>query len=127
MDDARLIGVNSDSNFQARIYVLRKGHAIWRPQFVLAPPDNDPLGCLLRNQTDTVTHIAALEGVVRWAGDRIAAGVEVPIAVRPLVRLAALRLGQLHAGDDRKTYRSGVAKVRVEPLLPVLATIEAQL
>lgn len=116
-DEARLLGENSDSTLASRVYLRKNGHAVWHPRHVLETPARDRLGCLVRNQADLVTHIAALSGAIAWAADRVRENAQIPLAVQPLLRTIATRLRILHEGSERKTYRSGVAKVGIEPML----------
>jgi hypothetical protein len=122
-----LLEQNSDARLSGRVYVLTGGHAVWAPTYFIQQPEGDPIGCLHRNQTDLVSHIAALTGIVSWASNQVAANVAIPIPVQPLVKLAVLRLEQLHAGLSEKTYRSGIAKARVEPLLDRLRAVSGTL
>jgi hypothetical protein len=122
-----LIDENSDSRHGSRIYVLPRGHAIWNSRDLLDPPDDDPIACLHGNQTHLVGHIAALAGVASWAHDQIKAHVPIAQDAHPLILRAALRLDQLHTGDRAKTYRSEVAKRRIEPFLEALQAITAAL
>ncbi|MGW6444130.1 hypothetical protein [Lentzea sp. NPDC055074] len=126
-DEARLLASNSDSSLAARVYLSRRGHAIWHPERMLAADPGASLKCLVGNQTDLVVHIAALDGAITWAEEQISAGAQIPLAVQPLARRAAERVLSLHEGDPRKTYRSGVARVRTEPLLPAARAVVAAL
>lgn len=122
-DEARLLASNSDSSLAARVYLSRGGHAIWHPERMLAADPGSSLKCLVNNQTDLVVHIAALDGAITWAEEQITAGAQIPLAVQPLVRRAAERILVLHEGNPRKTYRSGVARARIEPLLPTARAV----
>jgi hypothetical protein len=110
-----LLEENSDPRYGARVYALKTGHAIWNARELIAPSPGDPVGCLLRNQTELVAHISALAGIVNWAAERLGQG-GVPVAVQPLVKRAAERLDQLERGNAVKTYRSGIAQTRIKPL-----------
>jgi hypothetical protein len=121
-----LLDENSDPRYGARVYALKSGHAIWNAHDLVVPPTGDPIGCLHRNQTELVAHITALASVVSWAADQIQ-GAGVPLAVQPLVKRAADRLDQLERGNTVKTYRSGIAKVRIEPLRDKLDAVAAAL
>lgn len=125
--ETHLLEQNSNPRRRARIYVLRDGHAIWHPPGFLKATGSDGIQCLHHNHTDLVAHIAALATIASWAADQIAARNPIPIAVQPLIHRAALRLGQLHGGMPERTYRSGVAKQRIEPLLPLLVAIKGAL
>ena len=120
LDPAHLLEENSNSNYDARVYVLNHGHAVWQPRAFLGGQADESLDCLLQNQADLVAQVSALGALIGWASDTLAGGSIGPV-VKPLIRNATLRLLQLHAGDERKTYRSGLAKVRIAPLLPALA------
>ena len=122
-----LLEVNSNTNHAARVYNLSQGHVIWHAAKILAPVPRKPdsLECLHRNQTDLIAHIAALSGIVAWAGDRLAAGLGIPGPTQPLVRSAVGRLKILQLGDPAKTYRSGIARERIKPLLATLSKVEA--
>jgi hypothetical protein len=122
----RLLEENTDPRYGARFYVLKGGHAIWHPSTFLEQPATDPIGCLHRNQTDLVAHIAALGDIVGWAADR-AKAAGIPVAVQPLVKRATERLELLHEGNPARTYRSGIAKARIEPLLGEITTVKAEL
>jgi hypothetical protein len=122
---AHLLDANSDPRLSGRVYALAGGHAIWHPAAFLRQPANEPLACLVDNHTDLVAHIVALGGIASWAAERIALHAPVPVAVQPLAKRAALRLSQLHEGLPNKTYRSGIAKVRIDPLVATLATVQA--
>ena len=121
-----LLDENSDPRYVARVYALKSGHAIWNAQKLAAQPPGDPIGCLHRNQTELVAHITALAGIVSWAAEQLQGG-GVPLAVQPLVKRAAARLDQLERGNPVKTYRSGIAKVRIAPLRPKLDAVAAAL
>lgn len=123
--EAKLLAANSDANLGGRHYVLSGGHAVWHPEHLRRPPQGDPLSCLLHNQTDLAAHIEALGSTVAWAAERIEAGDQVPVAVQPLVRVSAERLRVLHRGNSRSTYRSGLAMVRIEPLLSAVEAVWA--
>lgn len=124
LSDDRLLGENTNTKLAARVYALGAGHAIWAPGHMLAPQEKDPLGCLVSNQTTLVAHISALSPLVAWATERIAGG-GVPTNLVPLVKLAGFRLEQLAAGDRAKTYRSELAKKRIEPLTDDLKSVAA--
>lgn len=121
--DKHLIEQNSDPRLQGLFYALNDGHAVWHPDHVVGSPKPDSLECLLRNQAELVAHIAALAGVVSWAADQISANVQIPVATLGLVQRAVLRLNQLRVGDQNKTYRSGIAKVRIDPLADMLVQV----
>jgi hypothetical protein len=123
LDDNRLLGANSDTNLASRFYVLKNGHAIWHPAYVLQQPEKDPIGCLVRNHTDLVAHIEAIGGMIEWAAGQITAGTPIPVAVHPLIRVAAQRLRLLYAGNKNNTYRSGVAMARTQPILATVDTV----
>lgn len=125
--EARLLGSNSDTNLGGRCYVLSNGHAVWHPAHLVQRPPRDPLGCLVRNQTDLVAHIEAVGSMVTWAAERLAAGDQIPVPVQPLLRVAAERLRILHAGNSRSTYRSGLAMARLAPLLESIELVRARL
>jgi hypothetical protein len=124
--DDRLLEENSNTRLGARIYVLKGGHAIWDPSTFLEQPAKDPIGCLHRNQTDLVAHVAALGGIVAWAADRAKTG-GIPVAMQPLVKRAIERLEFLYEGNPATTYRSGIAKARIEPLLEDIKVVRAEL
>lgn len=120
----RLLDENRNTKLPARVYDVGDGHAIWAPGHMLAPQQNDPLGCLFSNQTTLVAHISALSALVSWATERIAGG-GVPTNLVPVVKLAGFRLEQLAVGDRAKTYRSELAKKRIEPLTNDLKAVAA--
>jgi hypothetical protein len=121
-----LLDENSDPRYVARVYALKSGHAIWNAQNLALPPIGDPIGCLHRNQTELVAHITALAGIVSWAAEQLQGG-GVPLAVQPLVKRAAERLDQLERGNPVKTYRSGIAKIRIAPLRTKLDAVAVAL
>jgi hypothetical protein len=121
-----LLEENSDPRYAARVYALKSGHAIWNTRDLLDPQKGDPIGCLHRNHTELVGHISALAGIVSWAAEQLQ-GAGVPVAVQPLVKRAAERLDQLYRGNTVKTYRSGIAKARIEPLRESVDSVRAAL
>jgi hypothetical protein len=122
-DEKYLLGKNSHPRRGSRVYVLKSGHAIWQSSVAMS----DPIKCLHRNQTDLVAHISALAGIVGWAEDQAAAPGGIAVEVQPLVKRAIERLEQLHSGTAGKTYRSEIAKVRIEPLVGMLNAIKSSL
>ncbi|GLY44499.1 hypothetical protein Amsp01_105220 [Amycolatopsis sp. NBRC 101858] len=124
LNPAKLVEANSDTNLGARVYVLKKGHALWNAGRIRQPLQNDPLGCLVRNHTDLVAHVEAVGGMLGWAGDRAASGAVLPVAVHPLLRVGSNRLRMLHSGNASKTYRSDVARLRIEPFLPAMDVVD---
>jgi hypothetical protein len=119
----RLLEENSNTRHGARTYALSEGHVIWHPRHILRPPEDDPIGCLFHNHIHLVAHIAALGSVVTWANDRRTVPGGIGVAVQPLVQRAADRLLQLHEGRKDKTYRSGLAKARIEPMLETVKVV----
>jgi hypothetical protein len=119
LNPSRLLDANTDTRLGGRFYVVGSGHAIWHPAYLLDETQQYKLACLLRNHADLVAHIAALAGIVSWAGDQVAQQIPIPVATQPLVRKAIERLEQLSQGDKEKTYRSGLAKKRIEPTLEI--------
>jgi hypothetical protein len=117
LNPSRLLDANTNTRLGGRFYVLSDGHAIWHPAYLLDGAERHKLVCLLQNHADLVAHIAALAGIVSWAGDQVAGHMPIPVATQPLVRKAIERLEQLSKGDKEKTYRSGLAKQRIEPTL----------
>jgi hypothetical protein len=117
LHEDRLLETNSDTRLGGQMYVVSGGHAVWHPTHFLEDPLCHKLVCLLRNHADLVSHIAALAGIVSWAGDQVGDRLQIPIAAQPLLKNAIARLEQLSEGNREKTYRSGVAKKRIEPLL----------
>jgi hypothetical protein len=117
LNPGHLLDANTNTRLGGRFYVLSDGHAIWHPAYLLDAAQGYKLVCLLRNHADLVAHIAALEGIVSWAGDQVAGRIPIPVATQPLVRRAIERLEQLYQGDKEKTYRSGLAQKRIEPTL----------
>jgi hypothetical protein len=120
---SHLLEENSDPRCGARVYALPGGHAIWHPARFVKRSEAEPIKCLVDNQTDLVAHISALAGIASWAGEQVKVHVQIPTAVQPLVERAVLRLCQLHNGPREKTYRSGIAKTRIEPLIPTLKQV----
>jgi hypothetical protein len=127
LNEEHLLKENSDPRYGARVYALKSGHAIWHPKNVLDQPKGDPIKCLHRNHTDLVAHVAALAGVVSWAGDQLGAPGGIPVSVQPHVKRAAERLDQLDAGNTVKTYRSGIATTRIEPVRNTVKAVKAAL
>jgi hypothetical protein len=123
-EDDKLIEENSDTRFSARVYVTNRGHTIWHPSHFVSPAPGVAISCLLNNHTYLVAQVAALASIARWAGERVKMRVAIPTALQPLVQRAVLRLGQLYAGPRVATYRSGIARVRIEPMLETLQAIE---
>lgn len=126
-NEKRLLDANTNTKLGSRVYAIRTGHAIWHPGSIREPPAEDPIGCLLHNQTTLVTHVDALLRIALWANDRLDAGGAVPGEVLPLVRNAVLRLHLLHGGRVDKTYRSGIAKERIAEKLETLQAVSAAL
>jgi len=126
LNDTHLLDENSNPDWGARIYTLKTGHAIWHPGHVLDPPDDDPIRCLHRNQSDLVAQIAALSGAVEWAGERLRVG-GVPVASQPHLKCAAQRLELLDSGNPQKTYRSGMAPRRIESVRDSVKAVAAAL
>jgi hypothetical protein len=124
-DEDRLLKKNESPKRSGRVYALRKGHAIWYEDYLLDHPDGVRPGRLLRNHTDLVTHIAALEGIVSWAAKQLNNSVRVPVAVQPLIKRAALRLRLLYKAEA--TYRAEVAEKRIEPICADLNAIDREL
>jgi hypothetical protein len=122
--ETNLLKANTDPELAARMYVTSKGHVLWHPASVLAPSPTDPLGCLHRNHTSLVVQIAALSDVVSWAHEAIAAQNPIAGGVRQVVKRAVGRLNRLEEGNPKKTYRSGVAKVRIAPLRPQIDAVQ---
>ena len=122
----RLLEANSSSLIGGRTYALGKGHTIWHPDAFLEPYDeeDDPIGCLHRNHSELVAQVAALSGMAQWAGDLVGEGINISPQTKDLMNCVVLRLRQLYAGDARKTYKCGVAKQRIEPLVATLAEVE---
>jgi len=123
-DERRLLGANSHTRLVARYYLQSQGHAIWPPA-VLFTRSADSVGCLLHNHTDLAAHLAALTSTARWAAGAITNGTAIPPPVHSLVENSVSRLAELHKGDRQQTYRSGIAKAQIEPLLPQLLTVDA--
>jgi hypothetical protein len=121
-DPARLLAANSDARRAGRVYFRKDGHVVWHPRHVITPPPSDSVGCLVRNQADLVTHIAALGDAIGWGADRVP---RIPEHVQPLLDSAATRLRILYEGNENKTYRSELAEIRIKPLLPAVDTVEA--
>ncbi|MFJ1768428.1 hypothetical protein ACIOD2_49485 [Amycolatopsis sp. NPDC088138] len=121
-DSVKLLGVNSNANRGARAYVLKDGHALWHPARILHP--GDALVCLVRNHTDLAVQIEALAGIVDWSADWISQGKAVPLAIQPLIRVILNRLRVLHLGNGKRTYRSEIARLRIDPLLPAVEAVE---
>jgi hypothetical protein len=122
LDPTHLLPTSANPYHAGAVYTLGEGHGIWHPAYLLAQPRTDPIGCLHRNHTDLAAHIAALGGIAGWAGDQVRAKVRVGEA-QPLVRQAVKHLRRLHDGSA-KTYRAGVAKSQIEPMLDTLATLD---
>ncbi len=120
LDQNHLLDINSDPNCMGRVYLLNAGHAIWHTAKMLeassSPKAARVIECLQRNHIDLVTHIEALGEIVSWTADRVQAHVDVPVTAQRIGTNAATRLGILLAGDRKKTYRSEVAKRRIDPL-----------
>jgi hypothetical protein len=106
----------------ARMYIGENGHTIWSPD----PPVRH-LTYLLRSHAELVAHIAALSGIVAWARDQINSNIPIPVAVQPLVVRAARCLKGLHEGNPQTTYRAGIARERIQPLISAIDLIGAAL
>lgn len=124
-DEKLLLEPNTTPKRSARVYVLRRGHALWDARYILQQPHGPRVRCLLQNHTHLVTHIAALTAITSWASRRIDNKQPIPVAVQPVIKRAALRLKQLH--DGKSTYKSEVAMRRIEPLKEELEKIEFEL
>jgi hypothetical protein len=120
-----LLSPNSDTNLAGRYYLLAGGLAIWQQSRMFAPSAEDRIACLVRNQTDLAVHVEALRATAQWAADRITAGSPLPLDVLPLLRATTARLRILHEGRRDKTYRSEVAKARIDPIMPALDLLRA--
>ena len=118
LDQSHLLEINSDPNCQGRIYVVNPGQAIWHaPKMIEAsgsPKAARLIECLQRNQIDLVTHVEALSEIVSWTADRVQANIDVPVTAQRIGSNAATRLEMLLVGNRDKTYRSGVAKRRID-------------
>jgi hypothetical protein len=124
LQDASLFKENTNTNLSGRVYAPKDGHALWHPVGMFKQLPADPIDCLLSNQTALVAHISALSALVSWAGDRAKRRIQIPAEPLVLAKLAAFRLDQLHTGDKTRTYRSELAKVRIDPLLVDIATVQ---
>jgi hypothetical protein len=122
--ESQLLEETSDTGLGARLYVTKKGHAIWHPVKIVARSSKDPLGCFHRNQTDLAVQIAALADSVSWAHDAITAGQAIPGNVQEVLKRAVTRLNRLEEGDPKKTYRSGLAKARITPMRARIDTVQ---
>jgi hypothetical protein len=120
LDPTALLEKSKNSNHSAQIYALSSGHAIWAPAGMVAQPPNDPIGCLLSNQTALVTQISALSSVVSWAYQHMDGMTDTS---QVLAGGAARRLGQLQTGDPAKTYRSKLAVLRTSPLADAITKV----
>jgi len=120
-----LLPVNSNPDDAGRIYWLNDGHAIWHAAYVLLPQRAKSIECLLSNHTELIAHVGALGGVVSWANAQLGAGIQIPFETLELVQRSALRLHQLDEGDRTKTYRSGMAKIRIGTFQGQLAAVRA--
>jgi hypothetical protein len=112
-DGTKLLEVNTAG--PARTYVTSRGHALWNTNNLLAdytPDEKDPVGCLLRNHTDLVAHIAALTPIVTWAANQVRSGVGLNDLQADLARAAVTRLRALKAGGTT-TYSSKLAAIRI--------------
>ncbi|HVD23612.1 MAG TPA: hypothetical protein VNC23_11010 [Lapillicoccus sp.] len=127
LNPGRILETNTDTRLGGRFYVVGGGHAIWHPAYMLNKAKRNKLVCLLRNHGDLVAHITAMAGIVSRAGDMVAGHIPIPIATQPLVRKAIERLEQLYQGDKEKTYRSGLAKKRIEPTLETARSVRKAL
>ncbi|MFC8044941.1 hypothetical protein [Nocardia sp. NPDC057353] len=126
-DSERLTAANRTSQWSTRAYVSRDGHAIWNPTTFTDPNAGHTLDCLLANQADAISHIDALEGALSWAAEQIAESLPIPTAAQPTVLRVSEILEQLYRGDKRKTYRSGVARLRIEKYIDSIAPVRAAL
>jgi hypothetical protein len=123
LDPTALFDKSKNANHAGQIYALSGGHAIWAPANMLAQPANDPIGCLLANETALVMQISALSTVVAWAYEQIQQGTDMTDESQALASRAATRLGQLQAGDPRKTYRSKLAVLRTSSLTDAITKV----
>jgi hypothetical protein len=125
-DSLRLIRRNANPELAARMYAGENGHTIWHPE-IRTGRTKSRVTCLVHNQAHLIAQISALACIVRWAGARITGKIPIPVAVQPLVQRAALRLDQLSSGTKPRTYRSGLAQVRVEAVLEDVKTVQRSL
>jgi len=123
LPDPNLFTLSKNPRHAARVYAFSDGHAIWHPDAMLESLTTDPIGCLHRNQTELVAHIAALASMVGWAAQRCAQNAPIAISAQQLLKKAAMRLAQMHEGDPAKTYRAELAKVRISPHLQNVQTV----
>lgn len=116
---SKLIAANHDSKWPTRAYVTKKGHALWNESLLAGggtPAKKDTIGCLLRNHTDLAAHIDACLTTVTWAAPLVRTNSVFPKQGAALVDPATRRLQRLFLGES-ETYRSEVAKRRIEPFL----------
>ena len=116
----RLVPANTKWEHQARAYVTKEGHVLWHAERLGAgcvEDERDTIGCLLRNHTAAVAHVAACAFVVKWAADRFRGRRGLSDAQAAIVGPVIDRLRALHKGDAEKTYRSEVVVRRIAPVL----------
>lgn len=116
---SKLIAANHDAKWPTRAYVTKKGHALWNESLLSGGgtlSKKDTIGCLLRNHTDLAAHIDACLTTVTWAAPLVRPNTVFSRHGCALVGPATLRLNNLSLGE-RGTYRSEVAKRRIEPFL----------
>ena len=134
-EPGRLVDENASGDLQTRLYVGDDGHALWNAGLLQGqePWSPDPIGCLVNSHADLIAQVEVCASVVRWAADRLSDGIafsgpQLRLVVPAMTRLRALYDGVKDATKPKKqTYRSAIAKRRIEPDVAALQSVEAAL